>query len=145
MNHSINVSNNVWLETDFYDYLYLLSFIYLIFYLVVNNGLSFSPNPPHSFVCNPCETAKRNPPIPVPSYRFVFPDLPQCGARSETARLVSQQVVAIATGSHVVMAAVEGRGGGSKGEGVIESSGRLLIELIRSQLQKTIVSWHLVR
>lgn len=40
---------------------------------------------------------------------FPSPELPQCGARSETAWLVSQQVVAIATGSHVVMAAVEGR------------------------------------
>lgn len=65
-----------------------------------------------------------------------------------------QQVVAIATGSHVVMVAIEGRavavGNGGRGEerggeGCIESSGGLLIELIRSQLQRAAVSWHLVK
>ncbi|CAB1414460.1 unnamed protein product [Pleuronectes platessa] len=44
------------------------------------------------------------------------------------------------------MAAAEGReAAGSGVEGRAESSGRLLIELIRSQLQNAAVSWYLVR
>lgn len=35
--------------------------------------------------------------------------LPQSGARLETVRLISQQVVSIATGRHVVMVAIGGR------------------------------------
>jgi len=60
---------------------------------------------------------------------------------------VPRQVVSIATGSHVVMAAVQGRvlAGVRGGGGCMESTGRLLIEPIRSQLQKASVSWHLVR
>lgn len=67
-----------------------------------------------------------------------------------------QQVVVIATGSHVVKAAIGGRavavgrrgeerGGEGRRRGWVEGSGRLLIELIRSQLQKAAVSWYLVR
>lgn len=47
--------------------------------------------------------------LPWLSYRFVFPELPQCRARSKAVRLVSQQVVSMATSSHVVTAAIEGR------------------------------------
>lgn len=91
---------------------------------------------------------KKKKALSPPSYRFVFPELPQCGARSETARLVSQQVVSMATSSHVVMAAVEGRvvtvGRGWQERGFVGGQW-LLIELIRSQLQRAEVSCHLVR
>lgn len=75
-----------------------------------------------------CEKKHKKKEVLFPlSYRFVFPELPQCGARSETARLVSQQVVSMATNSHVAMAAVEGRvvtvGRGRQEKGFVGGSG----------------------
>lgn len=64
-------------------------------------------------------------------------ELPQCGARSETARLYffffpPWKAVALATGRHVIVVAVEGRAGGRGSgarifeRGVLESRGALL-------------------